>query len=96
MRFMAGIAPQRFGPVAEGFGIPFDPANPKTAALACADRTADFIAQFDVPRTLSAAGVPRAEIGEIVAPIARELAHMGVVDRPLTEQEVLSLLEAAY
>ena len=96
MRFMAGIAPQRFGPVAEGFGIPFDAANPKTAALACADRTADFIAQFDVPRTLSAAGVPRAEIGEIVAPIARELEHMGVVDRPLTEQEVLSLLEAAY
>jgi alcohol dehydrogenase class IV len=96
MRFMAGIAPERFGPVAEGFGIPFDPANPQTAALACADRTADFIAQFDAPRTLSAAGVPRAEIGEIVAPIARELEHMGVVDRPLTEQEVLSLLEAAY
>jgi alcohol dehydrogenase len=96
MRFMAGIAPERFGPVAEGFGIPFDSANPKAAALACADSTAEFIAQFDVPRTLSAAGVPRAEIGEIVAPIARELEHMGVVDRPLTEQEVLSLLEAAY
>ena len=96
MRFMAGIAPERFGPVAEGFGIPFDPINPKAAALACAGRTAEFIAQFDVPRTLAAAGVPRAEIGEIVAPIARELEHMGVVDRPLTEQEVLSLLEAAY
>jgi alcohol dehydrogenase len=96
MRFMAGIAPERFGPVAEGFGIPFDPANSKAAALACADRTADFIAQFDVPRTLAAAGVPRSEIGEIVGPIARELEHMGVVDRPLTEQEVLSLLEAAY
>jgi len=96
MRFMAGIAPERFGPVAEGFGIPFDPANPQAAALACANRTAEFIAQFDVPRTLSAAGVPRAEIGEIVAPIARELEHMGVVDRPLTEQEVLGLLEAAY
>ncbi len=40
MRFMAGIAPERFGPIAEGFGIPFDRANPKASALACADRTA--------------------------------------------------------
>jgi maleylacetate reductase len=96
MRFMAEIAAERFGPVAEGYGIPFDPSNPKPAALACADRTAEFIAQFDVPRTLHDAGVPRAEIGEIVAPITRELQHMSVVDRPMTEQEVLALLEACY
>jgi alcohol dehydrogenase class IV len=96
MRFMAQLAAERFGPVAEGYGIPFDPSNPKPAALACADRTAEFIAQFDVPRTLHEAGVPRAEIGEIVGPITHELAHMGVVDRPMTEQEVLALLEACY
>ncbi|MGB6942772.1 MAG: iron-containing alcohol dehydrogenase [Bryobacteraceae bacterium] len=96
MRFMAELAADRFGPVAEGYGIPFDPSNPKPAALACADRTAEFIAQFDVPRTLHEAGVPRAEIGEIVGPITHELAHMGVVDRPMTEQEVLALLEACY
>jgi hypothetical protein len=40
--------------------------------------------------------VPREELGEIVAPIARELAHMGVVDRPMTEKEVLGLLESVY
>jgi alcohol dehydrogenase len=96
MRFMAEIAPERFGPVAEGYKIPFDPSNPKPAALACADRTAEFIAQFDVPRTLHDAGVPREEIGSIVKPIAHELEHNGVVDRPMTEQEVLALLEAAY
>lgn len=96
MRFLAGIAAHRFGPVAEGFGIPFDPANPKPAALACADRTEQFIRQFDVPTRLRDAKVPRNEIGQIVAPIARELEHNGVVDRPLTEQEVLSLLEAVY
>jgi alcohol dehydrogenase len=95
MRFMANIAPERFGPVAEGYEIPFDPANPKPAALACADRTAEFIAEFDVPRTLRAAGVPLNEIGQIVGPIKHELDHMGVVDRPLTEAEVLGLLEAA-
>jgi alcohol dehydrogenase len=96
MRFMAEVAPQRFGPVAEGYRIPFDAANPKPAALACAERTAEFIAQFNVPRTLQAAGVPRAELAEIVAPITHELQNMGVVDRPVTEVEVLALLEAAY
>ena len=96
MRFMAGIAPERFEPVAEGFGVPFDSGNPKRAALACADRTAEFIAQFDVPRTLKAAGVPREEIGQIVGSIKHELDRMGVVDRPLTEAEILGLLEAAY
>jgi alcohol dehydrogenase len=96
MRFMAGIAPERFGPIAEGYKIPFDPENPKRAALACADRTAEFIAQFDVPKTLRAAGVPREEIQQIVAPIAHELEHQGVVDRPVSEKEVLELLESVY
>ena len=96
MRFMADVAPQRFGPIAEGYKIPFDPANPKPAALACADRTEQFIAQFDVPKKLRDAKVPRNELGEIVAPIAHELEHMGVVDRPVTEKEVLTLLETVY
>ena len=96
MRFMAQLAADRFGPVAEGYKIPFDPANPLPAALQCADRTAEFIGQFDVPTRLRDAGVPRDEIGSIVAPITHELQHNGVVDRPMTEQEVLALLEACY
>jgi len=96
MRLMAEMAAERFGPVAEGFGIPFDTENPKPAALACADRTEEFIAQFDVPKTLKEAGVPHDEIGQIAGPIAHELAHMGVVDRPLSEAEVLALLESCY
>lgn len=96
MRFMAGIAPERFGPIAEGFGVPFDAKNPKAGALACAERTAQFIAQFDVPHTLKGAGVPRAEIGEIVPTVAHELEKTGVVDRPLTQAEILGLLEASY
>jgi alcohol dehydrogenase class IV len=96
MRVMAEIAPERFGPVAEGFGIPFDNADPKPAAMACADRTAEFIGQFDVPRSLAVAGVPRGEIGEIVGPIKHELDHLNVVDRPLSEHEILTLLEACY
>jgi alcohol dehydrogenase len=96
MRFMADVAPERFGPIAEGFHLAFDPKNPRQGALACADRTAQFIAGFDVPRTLKDAGVPRAEINQITGTVVHELEKAGVVDRPVTQQEVLALLETAY
>jgi alcohol dehydrogenase class IV len=96
MRVMAGIAPERFGPVAEGFGVAFDPNDPRPAALECAERTRKFIAQFDVPQRLRDAGVPRGEVKDVVGPIKHELEKMGVVDRPLTEAEILSLLESCY
>jgi alcohol dehydrogenase class IV len=96
MRFMAEIAPERFAPIAEGFHLPFDARNPKASALACADRTAEFIADFDVPHKLKDAGVPHAEIGDIVAPVMHELEKSKVVDRPLTKAEVTALLEASY
>ncbi len=96
MRFMAEIAPQRFGPIAEGFGVLFDSANPKKAALECADRAAQFIAKFDVPRSLGAAGVPRGEIGQVAGTIAQALEKSQVMDRPITREEVVALLEAAY
>lgn len=96
MRFMAGIAPERFGPIAEGFGVRFDPANPKPGALECADRTASFIAQFDVPHSLKDAGVPRAEISQIAGTVLDEVERAKVVDRPVTREEIVSLLEVAY
>src|SRR5262249_19394093 len=52
MRFMADRAPERFGPIAAGLGLPFDVDRPRDSARACADRVAAFIAQFDVPRRL--------------------------------------------
>ena len=99
MRFMADIAPDRFGPIAEGFGIEFDAKNPRVTALECSDRTANFIAQFarfDVPHTLKDAGVPRAEISQIVSTVLAEVEHAKVVDRPVTREDIVSLLEAAY
>ena len=96
MRFMAGIAPERFGPIAEGFGIPFDRPNPKASALACADRTAQFIASFDVPHSLKDVGVSRNEIQQIVPAVLHEVKERAVVDKPITEAEVLALLEASH
>jgi alcohol dehydrogenase class IV len=96
MRFMAEIAADRFGPIAEGLGVPFDPTNPKVAALACAELVERFIAGFDVAHTLKDAGVPRAELGQITPSVLHELEKSGVVDRALTAQDVNGLLEAAY
>jgi alcohol dehydrogenase class IV len=96
MRFMAEIAPERFAPIAEGFKLPWDSRNPKAGALASADRTAKFIAEFNVPHSLQEAKVPREEIGDIVEPVMHELERSKVVDRPVTRAEVLGLLEASY
>lgn len=96
MRFMAGVAPERFGPIAAGFDLPFHPAKSKAAALACADKAEKFIAQFDVPHTLQDAGVPRGELDRIVSTVAQELERSGTMDRRVTEHEIRSLLQAAY
>ena len=96
MRFMAGIAPDRFGPIAEGLGVRFDVSNPHPGALACAERVARFIAQFDVPRRLKDAGVPHNEIAQVAAPVLDEVERSKVVDRPVTREDIVSLLEAAY
>jgi alcohol dehydrogenase class IV len=96
MRFMAGIAPDRFGPIAEGFGVAFDPANPTKGALECADRTAQFIAQFDVPHRLRDAGVPHEEASQIAGTVQHHLNNSKVVDRPLTREEIAAVLEASY
>jgi maleylacetate reductase len=96
MRFMADIAPQRFGPIAAGLDLPFDPAKSKAAALACADKVEKFIAQFDVPHTLKDVGVPRGELDQIVPTVAHELERSGTMDRTATQKEIASLLQAAY
>jgi alcohol dehydrogenase len=96
MRFMAGIAPERFGPIAEGLGVGFDVSNPRPGALACAERVASFITQFDVPHSLKDAGVPHNQIEQIVAPVLHEVERSQVVDRPVTRADIVSLLEAAY
>ncbi len=96
MRFMADLAPDRFRPIAEGFGVAFDPADPKRAALACADRAAAFIAQFDVPQRLRDVGVPRDELAEVAAVVHDVMDAAHVVDRLVTRDDIVTLLTNAY
>lgn len=99
MRFMANVAPERFGPIADGFGVRFDSSNPKAAALECADRTASFIAgfeQFDVAHRLRDVRVQREELGAIAATVLDEVERAKTVGRPIARDDLLKLLEAAY
>jgi alcohol dehydrogenase len=96
MRFMADVAPERFGPIAEGFGVRFDPQNPRPAAIECAGRMAKFIAQFEVPHRLRDAGVPREQIGTIADTVLDEVEHANTVGAPVMRENLVQLLEAAY
>ena len=96
MRFMADLAPERFRPIAEGFGVAFDPADPRRAALACADHAAAFIAQFDVPQRLRDVGVPRDELADVAAVVHDVMDAAHVVDRLVTKDDIVTLLTNAY
>ena len=96
MRFMADLAPERFRPIAEGFGVPFDTAEPKRAALACADRAAAFITQFEVPQRLRDVGVPEDELPDVADVVHDVMDAAHVVDRPVTRDDIVTLLTNAY
>ena len=95
MRFMADLAAERFKPIAEGFGVPFDTAEPKRAALACADRAAAFIAQFDLPQRLRDVGVPEHELPEVTNIVHEVMDAAHVVDRAVTKDDLVRLLTNA-
>jgi alcohol dehydrogenase len=96
MRFMADLAPERFKPIAEGFGVAFDASDPKRAALACADRAAAFIAQFDVPQRLRDVGVPGDELLDVAGVVHDVMDSAHVVDRAVTKDDIATLLASAY
>jgi alcohol dehydrogenase len=96
MRFMADVAADRFGPIAEGFGVRFDAQNPRSAALECADRTAKFIGKFEVPMRLRDVGVPREEISRIAGTVLEEVKRANTVGADVTQEQLVRILEAAY
>ena len=96
MRFMADVAADRFGPIAEGFGVRFDPRNPRSAATECADRTAKFIGKFEVPTRLRDVGVPREEISRIAGTVLEEVRRANTVGVEVTLEQLVGILEAAY
>jgi alcohol dehydrogenase len=96
MRFMADAVPSRFSAIARAFGVPFDAADEKRAALACAARTAALIAQLGLPHRLRDVSVPRDELDEIAGLVSGLMARAHVVPRPVSGADVAAILAAAY
>ena len=96
MRLMAGVAADRFAPIAQGFEVRFDPRSPRSAAMECADRTAKFIGKFDVPTRLRDVGVPREEISRIAGTVLEEVKRANTMGVEVTREELVGILEAAY
>ena len=96
MRFMAGIAPERFGAIAEGFGVRFDANDARSAALECADRAAKFIGKFEVPMRLRDVGVAREEISKIAGTVLEEVKRSNTVGAEVTLEQLVAILDAAY
>jgi alcohol dehydrogenase len=96
MRFMASVAPERFGPIADGLGVPFDAAAPQTAAFACADRVAGVISSLGLPTRLRDVGVPAEDVAEIAGVVHEAMERAQVVGRPLQRSEIAALLCAAH
>ena len=92
MRFIAGIAPQRFCDIAEGLGLPFDPASPEPGALACADKVEAFVAGFGMPTRLKQMGIAAEDIERLAEPVQRGLELFDATDRPLGLEEIRGLL----
>ncbi len=96
MRLMAGVAADRFAPIAQGFEVRFDPRSPRSSAMECADRAARFIGKFAVPTRLRDVGVPREEISRIAGTVLEEVKHANTVGVEVTREELVGILEAAY
>jgi alcohol dehydrogenase class IV len=96
MRFMAKTASERFGPIAQAFGLVFDAASARTVALECADRMAHFIAQFGLPQRLGDVQVPRAEIREVAGLVHAIMERAHGSDLSISREQVESVLVAAY
>jgi alcohol dehydrogenase len=96
MRLMASLAPERFEWIARGFGVPWDAANPKTPALACADRVAALIAELGLTSRIRDLNIPREELPPIAVRVHEGMMNAGVVDQPVALEDVQALLDAAY
>jgi alcohol dehydrogenase class IV len=96
MRFMAGVAPQRFADVAEGLRVAFVPSREREGALHCAEAVRAFIARFPVPTKLRELGVERSRLYDVAEAVGAELELFDAMDRSVTVEEIRGLLDGAY
>ena len=96
MRAIAAMRPDRFEAIAEALRIPFDAGHPRRAAFACADAVAALVAALALPSSLSAVGVPRAELAGVAAVVHEVMTEAVRVGHLVSRADVAAVLDAAY
>jgi len=96
MRSVAAKRPDLFEGIAGALRIAFDPAQPRPAALACADAVAALVASLELPSTLSAVGVDQGELDGVAAVVHEVMSHAVRVGHAVTRAEVAAVLSAAF
>jgi maleylacetate reductase len=96
MRAVAAKRPDLFEGIAGALRIPFDTAQPRPAALACADAVAGLVASLELPSTLSAVGVSQGELDDVAAVVHDVMSHAVRVGHVVTPAEIVGVLSAAY
>jgi alcohol dehydrogenase len=96
MRFMADREPERFAAIAAALALPFDRQRARASALACAGWIDAFVAGFPVPRRLRDAQVPSDQVSGIAEVVRDAMQEASAVSRPVTRDEIATLLAAAY
>lgn len=96
MRAVAQKRPDLFEGIAGALRVPFDAAQPRPAALACADAVARLVASLELPSTLSAVGVPEGELDGVAAVVHDVMSHAARVGHAVTLTEVRDVLSAAF
>ena len=95
MRAIARKRPDLFERMAPALGIPFG-SNATEAALACADAVAALVARLGLPSSLSAVGVPRAELVSVAAVVHDVMSHAPRVGHVATFEDIAAVLNEAY
>jgi alcohol dehydrogenase len=95
MRFMADFSPHLFGAIAEGCGVPFDAANPRPGAAQAALKASEFIGSLGLPTQLRQVGVSREQAAEIVPAVLEAIAYAKSLERAVTHEQILSIIDAA-
>ena len=97
MRFMADLAPERFRPIAEGFGVPFDPADAQARGARLRRPRGRVHRRSSTCRSGCATSACRATSWRTSPTVVHDVmdaAH--VVDRLVTKDDIVTLLTNAY
>ncbi|MFE3060467.1 iron-containing alcohol dehydrogenase [Nocardia sp. NPDC059239] len=96
-RFVAGIAPERFGAIADAFAV--DPGlDPSARALASVDALAAFIADLDVPtrvRDLDL-GILESDLDDVIPALHEQVTLGGTLGRSVSPEELATVVHAIW